>query len=361
MFIVMKNYIVKNVSQLTDDTVLLTLRPKRSRDVLGFEPGQYAALGFKYKGRPSVVRCFSIVSSPNNVNELQFAVRVYGDFTKAVAELVEGDKVFIRGPFGEFVVDHEIDKNIILLAGGIGVTPFISMARTLNENNSTLPVTLLYSNQDADTIPFKDELISLGKANPYFKTAFFVTRGEIPKVEDNLFLKGRINEQVLKKLTSNNFNKFTYFICGPSGFTENMKQMLLDNNTYASRIITEEFTPSASIEAISNGSRFSISKLTYGFSAAALILAILFISGLDLVRSVPKLVSADSSQSTSKAQTTNSVTNQNVNSATSVSNPYTSGSSTATTNASSGSSTAATNNSNQTNSQSYSQPVTSQS
>lgn len=67
----MHKYLVKAIKQLTPSVVLLTLQPRRPKDRLLFAAGQYVALGFMHQGRPSPMRCFSIVNAPNPSGELQ--------------------------------------------------------------------------------------------------------------------------------------------------------------------------------------------------------------------------------------------------------------------------------------------------
>ena len=110
----MSNYKLKDIKWMSQDSILLTLEPKSDKDKLDFYPGQYLTIGFRKFGRPSPVRCFSIVSSPNS-NNLQLGIRVYGIFTKSLAHLKPGTNMFVQGPFGNFVIDEEQDKNIIML------------------------------------------------------------------------------------------------------------------------------------------------------------------------------------------------------------------------------------------------------
>jgi ferredoxin-NADP reductase len=313
----MNNYIVKRIEKVSNDTLLLTLKPRHNRDKIDFSPGQYAAIGYRYQGRPSPMRCFSIVSSPNFTDEVQFAMKILGDFTSSIADLEPGNHVFLRGPFGNFIIDENFDENVILLAGGIGITPFISILRYANETHSNLPITMLYSNPSEQNIPFYSELIELEQQNPNFKAAYFTTNGDASNLAHVRSLNGRINEERLLNLTNGKFNKFTYFVCGPISFTSKMKQILIDNNTDPDRIISEDFSPSSQVENIAIGSRFSINKLTYGLSAAALVIAVGFFMSIDLIRIVPKLVSANSV----KTNSTNSQSLPSSNSATSTSSP----------------------------------------
>jgi ferredoxin-NADP reductase len=164
-------YTVRSVER-KDDILLLTLIPKQQGRRLNFQAGQYAAIGFTRRGRPTPMRCFSIVSSPSD-DALQFAMRVRGNFTQVAATLAAGDDVYVQGPFGDFTIDPVYDQRVVMLAGGIGITPFLSMIRDLTERHIALPITLLFSNRSAHSIPFMDQLQTLARQNPYLHVQFF--------------------------------------------------------------------------------------------------------------------------------------------------------------------------------------------
>jgi len=316
----MHNCKVKSLKRIAPDTILLTLQPKRPKDWFQFSPGQYVAIGFKYHGRPSPMRCFSIVSSPNNKVELQLAMRLAGEFTNSIAELEAGEAVFVYGPFGNFVIDEQLDRNVILIAGGIGITPFMSMIRYASEARLQLPITLLYSNKHQTNIPFYKELLELEQQNSHFKAVFFITNGGIDKLNDELSIPGQISDDKLNQLINHRYNRFTYFICGPRGFTKNIKTMLAKHNTDPTRIITEEFTPTSQTNSLSTAPKLSISRMTYYLTGASLALAIGLIMMVDLARAVPKLISVESKQQSTTSQTTSSISDQKQNSTTTQNN-----------------------------------------
>ena len=211
----MYKYEVLETKLVSPTVLLLTIKPKKGNNIK-YYPGQYVAISFRRFGRPTPMRCFSIVSSPTNHETVQFAIRIQGDFTNAVRELQRGDKIDMIGPFGEFVIDDEIDKNVILLAGGIGITPFISMVRFATTTRLKIPITLLFSCQNQNDVPFYDELIELEDQNPNFKVAFFITDGQTDKLTKGRVFKSRIDEKILNQVTNNLYNSYTHFICGPT-------------------------------------------------------------------------------------------------------------------------------------------------
>ena len=135
--------LVRN-EKISPSTQLITLVNDEPGRPFGFQPGQYAAISFKHNGKPTPARCFSIVSSPTDQETLQFSLRVNGHFTRAVQDIKPGDIVKVFGPFGGFMLNTAHDKDVVMLAGGIGITPFISMIRYVSRLETDNKVSLLY-------------------------------------------------------------------------------------------------------------------------------------------------------------------------------------------------------------------------
>lgn len=298
----MKYYTVKD-TRIDAGVLYLSLRPQRLRDRLRFYPGQYATIGFKgVNGRPTPLRCFSITSSPNNLDLLQFAVRIQGEFTQAATKLRIGDEVFLQGPFGDFVVDTGYDKNIVMMAGGIGITPFMSMIRFVSEANLPIPMTLLYSCRSQDKVPFYAELMQLQRQNPRLRVQLFITDGPVDKLQETRALKGRMDNYDLRNLTPGQATP-TYFVCGPKGFTRNLEGVLSAQNIDPDNIIIESFTQSSKVKA---GHKYSISSVVYALTGATLIVGTAFITYIDVSRFLPKYTQAVSAQQNTTSQTTSS-------------------------------------------------------
>jgi len=296
---------------ITPTVLLLSLKPAGSR-FIKFYPGQYAAISFKRFGRPTPMRCFSIVSSPRDNDIVQFAIRVEGDFTNAAKEIKQGNIFSIRGPFGEFVIDEEIDKSVVLLAGGIGVAPFMSMIRFATETKLKIPIVLLYSCQNQNDVSFFKDLINLEKQNSHFKVAFFISDGNIDKLVRGRVYEGRINEGILDKVTNRQYDQYTHFICGPTKFINAMQSILVRNNVSPEHLITEAFGQGLVTEK-SHKKPSLETTFVYGATGALLVMATFLITAVDLVRAVPKISkiettqsSSNSTKSTSASSTSNS-------------------------------------------------------
>lgn len=149
--------------QLSGDTWEVVFRPRRP---VRFAPGQYLELHLPHAGadRRGVRRVFSI-SSPPQAEDVRVAIRVpepSSSFKRALVSLRDGDRVHATGVHGDFVwprgKGRSGARSLLLVAGGIGVTPFLSQLRA----GEARDVVLVYGVPDADTVAYRDELIETG-------------------------------------------------------------------------------------------------------------------------------------------------------------------------------------------------------
>lgn len=109
-------------------------------------------------------RVFTIASSPNEKNKLSIAFRDSGSgFKRTLLELPRGSLVEIEGPFGHFVLPRDASRPLVFIAGGIGITPFLSMIRFANENKLNYQITLLYANKNKENAAYLEELTSIAQ------------------------------------------------------------------------------------------------------------------------------------------------------------------------------------------------------
>lgn len=292
----MHKYRVSRNEHLTANTLLLTLtRNQNGSTPFSFQPGQYAAISFKRHKRPTAARCFSIVSSPTDQSTLQFSMRTAGRYTKALASLREGDEVKVRGPFGGFVFDDARDKDIVMLAGGIGITPFMSMVRYATATGRTNSILLLFSNRNQDDVPFAAELKLLQQRNPHFKVVFVIGEGPTDKFTGQAVAKGRITPELVDKVISGNYESNGFFICGPPPFMKGMTNVLHGKGVPGNRIMTEAF---------GQGSHRQTGKIRswpfniYVLSAVGVAVASLVVMIGDLIKTLPSSSLLGSSNTT---------------------------------------------------------------
>jgi ferredoxin-NADP reductase len=147
-----KNYVLKSIEKYPEHYIL-NLSPQSQSDIFNFIPGQYIALGFEENNRPSPMRCFSIASSPDSQG-IQIATRSSGPFTRKMTRLRDNTNMLVEGPFGEFNIPQNA-KNVVMIAAGVGITPFMSMLRKLANQNINFNVFFLFLHQGVmKTFPF---------------------------------------------------------------------------------------------------------------------------------------------------------------------------------------------------------------
>ena len=281
----------------------LILKAKHQDNMISFAPGQYVCISFVKNGRKSPYRCFSITSIPGQ-NTIELGIRIGGVFTDSLTQLPRGTEIDILGPYGDYVVDKKLDEYIVLIAGGIGITPNMSIIRSLLSSGNKLPILLLYSAKYSSGMTYIDELIALTKKYSNFTLIPFITSEEDKKLDIKV-VNGMIEKYHIERIVNKDYLTNTYFICGPKLFTTNMTTYLESLGISEERIITESFSESSQIRNISGR---SISKLTYMASGALVLAGIVSIGMLDLVRYVPKHLPKVTSPAPASAS--NSIDNQ---------------------------------------------------
>lgn len=280
------NYKVLDNKLETESVRVLTLSCDNSKSSpLLHQPGQYAAIVLNDLSRPTPARCFSIISSPTQQQILQFSMRVNGLFTSAIERLKPGSEVLVRGPFGGFVFNENVHTDVVMLAGGIGVAPFMSMIRYASTLGLKNKINLVYSCRTQNDIPFLKELSELEKNNPFLKVVYVISDGPIDKLHGFQVISGRVTSSNIEKLGLINTNR-AYMICGPSVYMSAIHSLLVSKGVQSKNILTEAF---------SQGSRLSASKMArwpfnaYMLTSVSLIISGFFIMASDLYKTLPQL------------------------------------------------------------------------
>jgi predicted ferric reductase len=169
---------------------------------------------------------FSITSSPRDP-ELRITVKAVGDYTRALRNLERGAAAIVEGPYGAFSYRNVPNRQQIWIAGGIGVTPFLSMARSLREDED-LAIDVYYSVEYEDEALFLDELEAIGA-----RSGFRVI--PVVREKDGYLTADRIEE------ASGSLAGKDIMICGPPAMLEALRTQLLAKGVPPERIHSEEF------------------------------------------------------------------------------------------------------------------------
>lgn len=220
------HYTIERVIHDTGKVIELVMKPSNPKRHMRFYPGQFIFLTID---RPSIddtdPHPFSISSSPQQ-DSMRISIKALGDFSSWVGGLTQGMTATLEGPFGRFSYLYNPNTSYVWIAGGIGVTPFVSMAYTLT---GTISVDLYYCMSDPSESAHLAELQTLAAVTQHFRVIPWYS-GE----------RGRLTGQQIVQ-TSGSIAQKDIFICGPGGMMHALKKQLRACGAHSSQIHTEEF------------------------------------------------------------------------------------------------------------------------
>lgn len=189
---------------------------------LRFEPGQFAWLTARHSPFAAHEHPFSFSSSSEQRGQIEFAIKELGDFTATIKDLPPGQHVYLDGPYGSFRPERYRDvDSYVLLAGGVGIAPMMSILRSMADHGETRPVLLLYGSQDWEGASFREELTAL-EQRLNLKVVHVLERP--PK--DWQGEQGYITREMLARYLPSDGTRFRVFICGPTGMLTAMERAL---------------------------------------------------------------------------------------------------------------------------------------
>lgn len=241
---------IQEVKHETANAVSVLLEiPQHLKNSFNFVAGQYITLQKVINGE-EIRRAYSICSAPKS-GEIRIAIKAVenGVFsTYATSKLKAGDEIEVSEPEGRFLLNPQANKNYIGFAAGSGITPILSMVKSVLEEENTSNFTLVYGNKSiADTI-FFDELNALKETYSERLNLHFIYSRE--NVKNGL--RGRIDENVTKYFVKNMYKETSFdaaFLCGPEQMIEEVSKTLAANKISKENIHFELFTTSIDKEA----------------------------------------------------------------------------------------------------------------
>lgn len=184
-------------------------------------------------------RAFSIASAPHE-DGLMFATRIRDSaFKRALTAMGPGALVRVEGPFGNLVLHNDPRRTAVLLAGGIGITPFRSMVVRAARERLPHRVFLFYSNRTPLDAPFLEELQRLECENPNYRFVPSMTQPEVSRVPWQ-GETGRITADILSRFLKNAVSP-VYYVAGPPGLVSGLRAVLNGSGVDDDDIRTEEF------------------------------------------------------------------------------------------------------------------------
>jgi ferredoxin-NADP reductase len=207
-----------------------------------FKPGQSADVTLSNPPETDSegnTRTFSIASSPFE-NQLMFATRLRDTaFKRSLKKVPLGTDVKIDSPMGSFTLHKNSAKSAVFLAGGIGITPFLSIVRQAGHDRLPHMLYLFYSNRRPEDAAFLEALQMLEKSNPNFQ--LICTMTELPQSQKGWKGEtGLIDKEMLSRYLST-LQGPIYYSAGPPAMVTGMRKMLVGAGVDEDDIRTEEF------------------------------------------------------------------------------------------------------------------------
>ncbi len=204
---------------------------------LRFEPGQFAWLTARRSPFAAHEHPFSFSSSSERHDTVEFAIKELGDFTATIHDLPAGLQVYVDGPYGAFSPDRHSDANhLMLIAGGSGIAPMMSILRTMVDRGDTTPVTLLYGTWDWESAGFREELAALQNR----LNLRVVHTVEHPPA-DWQGETGYVTRDMLARYLPGDRAGLRVYLCGPIGMLDAVEPALESLGVPAARIHLERF------------------------------------------------------------------------------------------------------------------------
>jgi len=188
-----------------------------------FRPGQWVDCYVDSEGDRGVAG-YTLTSSPTTAGTIELTVRrnEEREVTRFMHEEAEtGDVIYVDGGQGDFYYEKQMGDSLTLIAGGIGITPLMSMLRYVDEGTSDVKAKLFYSARAPSEIVFRRQLEEISGRNPKIDCVFTVTRPGEEKWEGR---RGRIDGELLRTEGADLGGLF--FICGPKPMGQDMEETL---------------------------------------------------------------------------------------------------------------------------------------
>ena len=212
-------YKVKSTTNIGNEITEIILEPEGN--ALDFRAGQFAFFTIpkisKREQHP-----FTISSHPLN-NNLRISIKNLGDYTEKIGSVLEGDIAFVEGAYGLFSTKYAKEKEQVWIAGGIGITPFLSLSKDIYTHN----VKLLWSVNTESEAVYSDELNIIADSNPNFNFSVWASQK-----------KGYL---MADKLDIDNLKSKAYCSCGPESLKKSVIKQLTEKGVKMADIYDEEF------------------------------------------------------------------------------------------------------------------------
>ena len=208
------------ITEIIDETPDIKTFRVENKSIL-FYPGQFVMV--RFEDSATFHRAYSIASSPTQKKYIGITMNLVGEFTKKLWQAKIGDFLLFKGPYGKFCFDEAMSSDLMLIGGGLGITPLMSIIRYCNDKSLKNKIKLSDSVRTPRDIIYTEEIKKLKEQNHNFNYTITITRPDDKTLWTGK--TGRIDIDLLKNNIGNVENSL-YFLCGPISFVKSAIAML---------------------------------------------------------------------------------------------------------------------------------------
>jgi predicted ferric reductase len=228
-----RRFRVTDVTPAVHNTFTISLEPEDGQS-FEHQPGQFMFLKLHRPGRPSEEHPFTIASSPTGEPPLQATIKQSGDYTNTIDQTRPGDRAHIEAPFGRFSFAFHQAESFLFIAGGVGITPIMSMLRALADTGDDRPALLIYGNRTERDIIFREELDAL--------TGNVTVAHVLSEPDENWGgLAGYVTKEIIQEQAGELLDRADVFLCGPPPMMDKVVAALRGLGVPRGRIHFERF------------------------------------------------------------------------------------------------------------------------
>ncbi len=250
-----RKFTVSKKVEECEDTYSFYLTPHNGRPLPPFKPGQYLTFELHPpNAEKPLVRCYSLSDGALVDDHYRVTIKralppadepgippgvVSSYFSDHVKE---GDILNVKAPSGRFFLDVEVDRPVVLISGGIGITPMLAIARLLTHIKDNREIYFFFGCRNSVDHMFRDEVIELQKANPNMRLHICYSRPLRENVHGEEYShEGRVTIELMKEILPS--SNYEYYLCGPGPFMNTLVHGLYEWGVPKKDVKFEAFGP----------------------------------------------------------------------------------------------------------------------
>ena len=235
------------ITNKENESILITsfyLEPIDGKTLVTGKAGQYINIMLDVPERGTVFRNYSLSSSPNsNYYRISVKREEKGLVSNYLHDMLsQGDKIKLSPPYGSLCL-KETDKPAVLISGGVGITPMISILQDAVKQQLTRKIYFIHGARNRDTHAFKDNVVKLAADHDNVNHHFFYSRNSVKSADTE---PGRITINSVKEIASHQKDA-EFYLCGPAQMMKDLYRELINWGVNQNNIVYEYFGPKRDI------------------------------------------------------------------------------------------------------------------